>query len=167
MSGLFSAPWGTFSARLCPSIAPDQCVDSADVSALPDGTGENRLTARLKLPALKLAGRYELTVTFIASDSALGRIRTRAEVDAIQPGNLILVPAEGVIDWTGNRVRWDDRIAAPDRDQTFRFDLFLVRDRLNRCAVPLDESFPAPLFQTIDISVSEGVSGAAGPDAAW
>lgn len=167
LSGLFSAPWGTFSARLCPSIAPDQCVDSADVSALPDGTGENRLTARLKLPALKLAGRYELTVTFIASDSALGRIRTRAEVDAIQPGNLILVPAEGVIDWTGNRVRWDDRIAAPDRDQTFRFDLFLVRDRLNRCAVPLDESFPAPSFQTIDISVSEGVPGAAGPDAAW
>ena len=94
-------------------------------------------------------------------------LRTRAEVDAIQPGNLILVPAEGVIDWTGNRVRWDDRIAAPDRDQTFRFDLFLVRDRLNRCAVPLDESFPAPSFQTIDISVSEGVPRAAGPDAAW
>ena len=166
-AGLFSAPWGTFSARLCSSIVPDQCVDTADVSAFPDGTGENRLAARLKIPALKLAGRCELTVTFTASDPALGRIRTRAEVDAIQLGNLILVPAEGVIDWPGNRVRWDDRIPAPDRDQTFRFNLFLVRDRLNRCAVPLDESFPAPSFQTIDVSVSEGVPGAAGPDAAW
>lgn len=165
--GLFEDSGGTFTVSACAISEPESCVESGPVSVGAPSPPDSRITSRIYLPPPLLAGRHNLTVEFRAANPSFGTYREQAALDQIYPGQLILIPSGGRIDWNAQRVTAENIDAGPERDQTLDFEVYQIRDQASACALPLASVFPAPTFSTIEIRVEASVPGAAESDAIW